>query len=102
MEVRNDHSYANVIDISVGVGIVSLRVLDQPAGLRNLLMMRNASLTQTIFIGFAKEATAESTIAIAAGQTLLFDMVVPQDDIWALSSVAGGVLSIGYSTIPEL
>jgi hypothetical protein len=101
-EVRNDHNYANVIDIAVPVGITSLRVLDQPTGLRNLLMFRNSSATQTIFIGFGKDATTESTLAILAGQTVLFDFVVPQEDIFALASAAGGTLSLAYSTIPEV
>lgn len=102
-EVRNDHHYANVIDISVTVNeLVSPRVLDRPSGLRNLLMLRNASATQTIFIGFGKEAVSTSTLSINAGQIVLFDTVVPQDDIFALASAAGGVLCIAYSTIPEV
>lgn len=101
-ETRNDHQYAMVIDVAVTVDIVSARVLDQPSGLRNLLMFRNASATQNIFIGFAKEATVQSTLLIVPGQSVLFDQVVPQDDIWALASAAGGLLSIAYSTIPEV
>jgi hypothetical protein len=103
VEVRNDHNYANIVDVNVPVNLASIRVLDQPTSLRNLLVMRNASAgTQIIFIGFGREASALSTLAINAGQMVMFDFVVPQEDIFALSSAAGGVLCLAYSTIPEV
>lgn len=103
VEVRNDHNYANIIDLNTAVGLSAIRVLDQPTGLRNLLMMRNSSPgTEVIFIGFGREPTALSTLAINAGQLVLFDFSVPQEDIFALCSAATGVLSIAYSTIPEV
>lgn len=102
-ETRSDHAYARVIDFNSAVGVTSALVLAQPTGLRNLLALRNASSgTQIIYIGFGANASSNSTIAIAAGQIVLFDTVVPQDDIYAISSAAGGSLSIAYSVIPEV
>lgn len=103
VEVRNDHNYANIVDLSSPVGTTAIRVLDQPTGLRNLLMLRNSSPgSETIFIGFGREPTTLSTLAILAGQMMMFDFVVPQEDIFALCSAATGQLSIVYSTIPEV
>lgn len=102
-EVRNDHNYAVVTDVPVAVGTTSIIVLDQSTGLRNLLMMRNSSPgTELIYIGFGKEATLQSTLVINPGQLVLFDVVVPQDILYALSSAATGQLSISYSTIIEV
>jgi len=99
--IRDDHHYANLTDVAASVDVVSAKILDEPPGLRNFLMLRNTSATQTIYIGFGRDATSSSTLAIAAGQTVLFDVVVPQDDVFALSSAAGGSLSFAYSNIPE-
>lgn len=102
-EVRNDHQYATITDLSIAIGTASIRVLEQPTGLRNLLMFRNSSPgTEIIFIGFGRDATAQSTLAIQAGQMVLFDFAVPQDEVFALCSAATGQLSIAYSTIPEV
>jgi hypothetical protein len=102
-EVRNDHQYAIITDLSIAIGTASIRVLEQPTGLRNLLMFRNSSPgSETMFIGFGRDATTFSTLAILAGQMVLFDFVVPQDEVFAICSAATGQLSVAYSTIPEV
>lgn len=102
-EVRNDHNYASVVDFPINVGTTSIIVLDVPTGLRNLLMFRNSSpAAEIIYIGFGREATTQATLAINPGQIVLFDIVVPQDILYAVASAATGVLSIAYSTIPEV
>lgn len=85
---------------TIGVGVSSLKFLDQTNAPRNLLGFRNASAgAQNIFIDFASEATAQSWLMLVPGQIILFDTVVPQDDLYAISSAAGGVLAYVYSTI---
>lgn len=99
-EVRNDHAYATVLDASVAVTTASAKFLDSPTGLRNLLMIRNSSATANVFIGFGRDATTQSTLQIAAGQTVIFDTVVPQDDLYVIGDAAGS-LSFAYSVIAE-
>lgn len=104
VEVRSDHCYADIVELpGLAVSeIASVKVLDQPSGLRNMLMLRNPSATQTIFVSFGREASANSILALLPGAQIAFDIVVPQNDVWAFSSAAGGTLTIGYSTIPEV
>jgi hypothetical protein len=74
--------------------------LDQPIGKRNTLAFRNASVTQIIFIGFGGNATTSSWLRITPGMIVLFDTVVPQDDLYVISDAASGVLAYAYSTYP--
>ena len=100
VEVRTDHAYATVTDTAVAVTTASAKFLDSPTGLRNLLMLRNSSATATVFIGFGRDATTQSTLQIAAGQTVIFDTVVPQDDLYVIGDAAGSI-SFAYSVIAE-
>lgn len=86
----------------------SLKVLTQPDGYRNLLIIRNASPgTEIIYVSFGQEATTSSALALTgvlAANTLggiaLFDVVVPQQDIWVLGSATTAVVVLSYSNIP--
>lgn len=98
--VRNDQQYASLIDQPVSLSTTSIKVLDSPVGLRNLLIMRNVDAAATIYVSWGKDANVNSTVALAPGQMLLFDSVVPQDDIYAVGSAATPILAIAYSTIP--
>ena len=99
--VRDSYRYASLVDLSLIVGTTSVKFLDQPIGKRNLLGFRNASTAaQILYIGFGGIATTSSWLSIAAGALVLFDTVVPQDDLYCISSAAGGVLSYVYSTFP--
>lgn len=101
VSVREAHRYASLIDISVTVGTTSFKFLDAPIGKRNMLGLRNASTaSQIIYIGFNGPASTSSWLALTAGTIILFDTVVPQDDLYALSSAASGTLSYVYSTFP--
>lgn len=85
---------------TIAVGVSSLKFLDQTNAPRNLLGFRNASAgTQNLYIDFASEATAQSWLKLIPGQMILFDTVVPQDDLYAISDAAGGILAYVYSTI---
>lgn len=102
--VTAPHWYANLIEGAVPVGTLSIQVsaLQQVApGVRNFLMMRNAGATN-LFVGFGAAATSNSTLRLTANTIVLFDTVVPQNDIWVLSDAAGGVFSYSFSTTSEV
>lgn len=97
--IRENYRYASLIDVSIVVGTSSVKFLDSPIGRRNMLGMRNASTGgQIMYIGFGGPASTNSWLAMTAGTIILLDTVVPQDDLYVLSSAAGGVFSYAYST----
>ena len=99
--IRENYRYASLVTASLTVGTTSVKFLDQPIGKRNLLSFRNASTTsQILYIDFNSQATIGSWLALAAGAIILFDSVVPQDDLYVISSAAGGQLAYAYSTFP--
>lgn len=98
MVVIDAHRYAKLIDLSIPVTTTSFRFLDQPIGKRNFLLFRNAG-ANVIYIGFAGDASANSTLQIAVGVSVLFDVVVPQDDLY-VASAGASILAYAYSTFP--
>lgn len=67
---------------------------------RNLLTLRNLiGAAGVLYIDFNQPATANSPLVLAAGQTFLFDMGVPQDDLYVAGSVAGLAMPFAYSTL---
>lgn len=74
-------------------------VLRQQQSLRNFLALRNMSPVANIWVDFGKQASTDSWLLIAPGFSYVFDTVVFQDDIWAISDTVGGKLAFGYSTI---
>ncbi len=85
------------------VDTASAKVLDAPNTYRNFLYARNCSTAaQVIFLNFGDIATTESIIRLAQNEQIMFDQGVPQDDIYAIASAAGGRLSIGVGlyTLP--
>jgi hypothetical protein len=96
--VREAHRYATLTDLSLTVGTTSVKFLDEPTGRRNMLGLRNASAgAQILYIGFNQDAVSTSWLSLTAGTIVLFDDVVPQDDLYVLSSLAGGILAYAYS-----
>lgn len=86
--------------IIVPVDTVSVLVLAQSDVARNFLIIRNTSAGANIYINFGNDATAGlSTLLLAPNGFVGFDVVVPQDDIFAVADAAGGQLSISYSTV---
>ena len=99
--IRDNYRYASLVTASLTASTTSVKFLDQPIGKRNFLSFRNASTGgQTLYIEFNAQANTSSWLAIAAGTLVLFDTVVPQDDLYVISSAAGGVLAYAYSTFP--
>jgi hypothetical protein len=101
VSIRDNYRYASLVTASLTVGTTSIKFLDQPIGKRNMLSFRNASTGgQTLYIDFNSQATVGSWLAITAGTIILFDSVVPQDDLYVISSGAAGQLAYAYSTYP--
>ena len=101
LPIRDSYRYASLVTASITVGTSSIKFLDQPIGKRNFLGFRNASTAgQIIYIEFNSQATVGSWLAIPAGTLVVFDTVVQQDDLYAISSAAGGQLAYAYSTFP--
>lgn len=101
INTRNIYAYASLVSVNVTVGTASFKFLDAPIGKRNMLGFRNASTgTQVLYIDFNANATTGSWLAIQPGVLVLFDTVVPQDDLYVVSDAAGGVLAYAYSTFP--
>jgi hypothetical protein len=98
--VRESYRIASFTDIQIAVGTTSTKFLDSPIGVRNFLGFRNASSVQNIFIGFNSDASTNSWLMLTPGAIVTFDVVVPQDDLYAVSTAAGGLLSYAYSTFP--
>jgi hypothetical protein len=96
--VRERHRYANVIELVYTIPVTSFQVLQEPPGLRNMLFFRNAStVAATLFISFGNQASAQSLLSIAQGQQVLFDTVVPQNEVFVISDIVGGLIVVGYS-----
>lgn len=98
------HRYATLIEGNTGVGLASAQFLQEPNTKRNFLGLRNASAAggANIYIGFAKEASVASWLVLIPGQVILFDVSVPQDDLYAVADAAGALLSYAFSTFsPE-
>lgn len=101
--VRERHRYAEVIETPWSVGVNSVKVLTQPTGLRNFLLLRNISTgAQIIFVSFGNTATLQSSLRLASNAAVLFDTVVPQNEINAISDLAAGALMVAYSQYAPL
>lgn len=100
-DIREIYRYASVVTVSLNVGTTSIKFLDAPIGKRNFLGFRNASSgTQILYIDFNATATSGAWLAINPGTLVLFDTVVPQDDLYVVASAASAVLAYAYSTFP--
>jgi hypothetical protein len=98
--ITESHRYASFVSLALTIGTASTKFLDQPIGKRNFLGFRNASSAgQNIYIDFGTNASLSSWLALSAGQIVVFDTVVAQDDLYVIADAAGGILSYVYSTI---
>jgi hypothetical protein len=101
--VRERHRYAYVIETPLPVGVTSVPVLNQPTGLRNFLILRNISTgAQVIFVSMGNQATLNSPLRLGSNQAILFDTVVPQNELNAISDLANGTLMVAYSQYAPL
>lgn len=99
--IIDPHHYASVSsnNIPVPVTVTQTPFLTAPQNKRNFLALRNPAAVGIVYIDFGQSASANSTIAVGPGQTLLFDEVVPQDDLYCFGSAAGLTISFAYSNI---
>lgn len=102
VNVAESYRYASIVDLTITTNTASQKFLDAPIGRRNLLGFRNVSGTtgENIFIGFGRDATINSWLRLTPGTIILFDTVVPQDDLYVISETGTPVLSYIYSTFP--
>ena len=104
---RDPHHYAKIISQRYAVpdetaGAASILILNESNLLRNFLSLRNSSAAATVYVSFGQAASSTySPIILTAGQTVLFDTVVPQDDVWVIAGAASGFIVFGYSNITE-
>ncbi len=100
--ISEPYRYASIVALTFITSTTSIKFLDQPIGKRNLLGFRNVSTVagQIIFIGFGRDATTQSWLRLTPGTIVLFDTVVPQDDLYAVCEAGTPVLSYIYSTFP--
>lgn len=84
---------------TVNVGLASVMVCASPANFRNLFVARNVGTTN-IYLDFGLDAAVNrSVFFMVPGSILFLDTVVPQDDVYAISDAAGGVLALSFSNI---
>jgi hypothetical protein len=81
------------------VANVSNQIIQAQNALRNALFFRNASTTANFYVEFGTDATTNAALQLQPGQTIFFDTVVPQDDVFVLADAASGILRYWYSTI---
>lgn len=74
--------------------------INQPAGKRNYLLLRNTTATGNVAISFGNPASVNSPLVLQPGQMILFDEVVPQGDVYAFATAAATSLAFAYSNIP--
>jgi hypothetical protein len=99
--IVDPHHYAFIVEGQLNAGLASLRLIEQPAGHRNYLMIRNnGAVAANLFVSFGRDASANSPILLTQNQILLLDTVVPQDDVYVFASVAATAVAYAYSTIP--
>lgn len=99
LAIRENYRYASLTSLAFTIGTTSIKFLDSPIGKRNMLGFRNASTgTQNIYIDFNAFASTSSWLKLSPGQLVLFDTVVPQDDLYAIADAAGATLAYAYST----
>ena len=97
--VREAHRYAQIN----GSVVFSLNatenqnILPAPQNFRNFLLMRCTA--GAVYIDFGREAGATAPPFLAANSIVLFDTVVPQDDVFAISASGISTLSVGFSNI---
>jgi len=96
------HRYAMVIEAQflAPAAASGTPFLLEPSVRRNMLGLRNSQAAggDVIFIGFGRNASAFSWLTLQPGQIVLFDTVVPQNDLYAISTTGIGVLAYAYST----
>jgi hypothetical protein len=97
--VREAHRYAQINGSAVyAITTQSQLVLPSPQNFRNMLILRNVA-GNPINLEFGRDADANAPIQLVAGGILVFDTVVPQDDVYAIGIGGTATLSMGFSNL---
>ena len=97
--VREAHRYAQINgSVVFAVTTASQLVLAAPQNYRNMLILRNVA-GNPINLDFGRDADANAPIQLVAGGILVFDTVVPQDDVFAIGIGGTATLSMGFSNL---
>lgn len=98
--VRDPHHYALLSgSASAVIDTTSVLILASPPTYRNLVIMRNIGTTN-LYIDFGIAADPNRTpIRLVPNAILIFDSVVPQDDVFCISDAAGGIIGLSYSNV---
>lgn len=100
--VASAHQYAWVTTQQFAVGLASILTITEPVNFRNFLAIRNASSSATadIYIDFGRPASvSDSWLRLQKDEMVLFDAVVPQNDVYVICDEAGGSVVVAYSNI---
>lgn len=99
--VRDPHRYARLSGSArLNVGIASGLILASPPTFRNFLVIRNNSAAANIYVDFGIAADINRTpIRLIPNAILIFDSVVPQDDVFAIADAGGGVVGVSFSNV---
>lgn len=97
--VREAHRYAQINgSVVFNITTASQMILPAPQNFRNMLILRNVA-GNPVCLDFGRDADANAPIQLVAGGILLFDTVVPQDDIYAVGIGGTATLSVGFSNL---
>lgn len=97
--VREAHRYAQINgSVVFNITTQSQLILPAPQNFRNMLILRNVA-GNPINLDFGRDADANAPVQLVAGGILLFDTVVPQDDIYAIGIGGTATLSVGFSNL---
>jgi hypothetical protein len=100
--VASAHQYAWITTEQFAVGLTSIQTILEPVNFRNFLAIRNASASATgdIYIDFGRAASvANSWLRLQQNEMVLFDAVVPQNDVYVIADEADCSVVIAYSNI---
>ncbi|HJZ11335.1 MAG TPA: hypothetical protein VJ521_04250 [Acidobacteriota bacterium] len=94
------HRYAFPLETVWPIGIVSTLVCSEPVGVRNMLMLRNASTGgQNVFVSFGIAASINSILILLPNTMIIHDTCVPQQEVNAVASAAGALLTVSFSNM---
>lgn len=105
---RNSHQYATTGgSAAVALTTASTLVLAETPTRRNFLMLRNAG-ANPIVVAFGIDTNIDTVLGVAPSapiylvpnQMVLFDIVVPQDDIYASTVTGLSTIAIAAANIP--
>lgn len=97
--VREAHRYAQLNgSVVFNITTQSQLILPSPQNFRNMLILRNVA-GNPVNLDFGRDADANAAIQLVAGGILLFDTVVPQDDLYAVGIGGAATLSVAFSNL---